>query len=121
MADVNGDGRPDLVYAYLHNYGTAAQPSYGGRVSILLANGNGTFGGFEHSTTISLGPMSVAPHLTIADVNGDRNPDLVVTIPGPTPTSPGEVEVFLGNGNGASQSPQTTALPIFYGAPSSPT
>ena len=63
VADVNGDGKPDLVVA---NYGSNT-------VSVLLGNGNGTFQAQQTFATGTI-PYSVA----VADVNGDGKPDLVV-------------------------------------------
>ena len=62
-ADVNGDGKHDLVVA---NYGS-------GNVSVLLGNGNGTFHAQQTYAAGAL-PSSVA----VADVNGDGFPDIVV-------------------------------------------
>ena len=64
LADVNGDGKPDLVVA--NSYGADT-------VSVLLGNGNGTF---QAQQTFATGsdPVSVA----VGDVNGDGKPDLVV-------------------------------------------
>lgn len=90
IADVNGDGIPDLVLA--DTYETLS----GGRgaVSVLLGNGEGTF---TAATTYSSGgdePRSIA----IADLNGDSKPDVVVT-------NVGGVDVLLGNGDGTFQAP----------------
>src|SRR5205085_9007898 len=77
IADLNGDGRPDLVVAdeFL--------------VSVLLGNGDGTF---QAATTY--GPGGAFGHsVAVADVNGDASPDLVVGNSGP-------VGVLLGRGNG---------------------
>jgi hypothetical protein len=63
VADVNGDGKPDIVVAN-YNYG----------VGILLGNGDGTFRAPLIYSTGGNTPFSVA----IADVNGDGKPDLVV-------------------------------------------
>jgi hypothetical protein len=96
VADVNGDGIPDLVVA---NAGDSASS---GCVSVLLGNGDGSF---QNQQTFQVGsyPSSVA----VADVNGDGKPDLV-TVAG----SPGHVSVLLGNGDGSFQTQQTFAVSL---------
>ena len=63
IADLNGDGKPDLA--------TSNWNAPNGTVSMLLGNGNGTFGAKTTFRTGS-GPRSV----TIGDLNGDGRPDL---------------------------------------------
>ncbi len=65
VADVNGDGRPDLVTA---NYGTDA-------VGVLLGLAGG---GFAAISTYSTGGNLCAA-VAVADVNGDGRPDLIAT------------------------------------------
>jgi hypothetical protein len=100
VGDVNGDGKPDLIIANFINkgYGT------GDTVSVLLGNGDGTFGP-ARTFAVGKGPDSVA----IADVNGDGIPDLVVGTYGDfSAGSPGNtVAVLLGKGDGTFGPPQT--------------
>jgi hypothetical protein len=80
VADVNGDGRLDLVTSNFKS----------NNVSVLLGNGNGTFGTAKNFA-LGTAPSDVA----VADVNGDGRLDLVVT-----DYSSNQVGVLLGNGNG---------------------
>ena len=86
-ADVNGDGKLDLVVV---NYKT-------NNVSVLLGNGDGTFQTHVEYATGN-GPMGVA----IGDLNGDGKLDLVVAN-----SIDNTVSVLLGNGDGTFQ----TAVP----------
>src|SRR5881409_2485540 len=80
IADVNGDGKPDLV-----TVNTGANT-----VSVLLGNGAGSFG---PRTDFATGAV---PHgLAIADLDGDGNPDLIVAN-----TGGNTVSVLLGTGTG---------------------
>jgi hypothetical protein len=102
VADVNGDGHPDLVVAdvcqSLENCAT-------GGVSVLLGNGDGTF---QSPVTYSSGGTA-AQSIAVADLNDDGKLDVVVvnciatggTCGGPSPD--GSVGVLLGNGDGTFQ------------------
>ncbi|MGE7417525.1 FG-GAP-like repeat-containing protein [Methylobacterium tarhaniae] len=83
LADVNGDGKLDLVTAN-------SDPS---TASVLLGNGDGTF---KAKTDFGTGssPYSVA----LADLNGDGKLDLVTTN-----NDSGSASVLLGNGDGTFQ------------------
>ena len=89
-ADVNGDGKLDLISA---NSGANT-------LSVLTNNGSG---GFGLAATYSGGfnPRSV----TAADLNGDGKPDLICTR-----TSPGALMVLTNLGNGSFVSASTNIL-----------
>ena len=91
VADVNGDGKPDLLVA---NAGSNS-------VGVLLGNGDGTFQTAVLYPSGGYGAISVA----VADVNGDRKPDLIVAnVCGDSKcATSGTVGVLLGNGDGTFQ------------------
>ena len=99
-ADLNGDGRMDLVVANpCGGYGECAYSD--GAVGVLLGNGDGTF---QPAVLYdSGGPMPTS--VAIADVNGDGIPDIVVANDWQYPFSNwfGTVAVLLGNGDGTFQ------------------
>src|SRR5207247_6883301 len=78
IADLNADGRPDLAV------GTNSG------VSVLLGNGDGTFG-----PETALGTGSPANSVAIADLNADGRLDLAVTN-----LNSSTVSVLRGNGDG---------------------
>ena len=80
LADVNGDGKPDLVTA---NFSANT-------VSVLLGTGNGAFG-TKTDFTVGPGPHGVA----VADLNHDGRPDIVTAN-----YSNNTVSVLPGNGDG---------------------
>ncbi len=103
VADVNGDGIPDLVVASC--IGAGDQPCGGeGAVGVLLGNGDGTFRSVVTYDAGKYGSTSVA----VADLNGDGKPDLVVANPCTSQffdcPDEGSVTVLLGNGDGTFQS-----------------
>jgi hypothetical protein len=95
-ADVNGDGKPDLLVANLNVGGPSA-------VSVLLGNGDGTFQA-QKFYAAGAGPDGIA----VADVNGDGKPDLLVAN-----HSDNTVSVLLGNGDGTFQAQHTYATGSF--------
>jgi hypothetical protein len=89
VADVNGDGLPDLVVANERS----------NNVSVLLGNGDGSFQAAQ-SFAAGTDPTSVA----VGDFNGDGHPDLAVAN-----VLSNTVSVLLGNGDGSFQAAQSFA------------
>ncbi len=95
VADVNGDGKPDILVAS-NCSGTA---TLCGSVGVLLGNGDGTF---QPAVTYNSGGL-YAYSVAVGDVNGDGKPDLVVVNETSSSTSDATVAVLLGNGDGTFQ------------------
>lgn len=94
VADLNHDGKPDLVVANCGTFIGGGYCSSGSRgvVSVFLGKGDGTF---QSATTYDAGGYS-AVQVAVADVNLDGKLDLLVAV--------GEgVTVLLGNGDGTFQ------------------
>ena len=90
-ADLNGDGKLDLVTA----------DRYSGTVSVLLGNGNGSF-----QPAMAFATGGEAQRVAITDLNGDGKPDLLVTN-WFTAGGNGSLAVLLGNGDGTFRAAQT--------------
>ncbi|HLJ44398.1 MAG TPA: FG-GAP-like repeat-containing protein, partial [Bryobacteraceae bacterium] len=95
-ADFNGDQKLDLAVIQAGN--TSAS------ISVLLGNGDGTFGLLKPLPAVSQFPTN----LVAADLNGDGITDLAVTLLSFTGSGNGSVGVFLGKGDG------TFAAPTMY-------
>lgn len=99
VADVNGDGKPDIVTTNCDSVGGSCLTNGAGIVGVLLGNGDGTF---KAAVTYNLNRLFGsfgADGVAIADVNDDGIPDLVVGT-GSGGDSPGAVVVLSGNGDG---------------------
>lgn len=83
VADVNGDGLPDIV--------TAHNGSGSGWVTVLLNQGGGAFGTFVRYPTLEPNTAAVA----VADVNGDGKPDIITGNAGPN-SAGSSISVLLG-------------------------
>jgi hypothetical protein len=90
VADVNGDGKLDILVA---NSCASSSNCANGTVGVMLGNGDGTF---QPAVTYVCGGSCTS--VAVADVNGDGNLDLLVAI-----SSPRTVGVLLGKGDGTFQ------------------
>lgn len=85
VADVNGDGKPDIVAV-----------SGQALISVLLGNGDGTFRDAVNYPSGGELPTSIV----VADMNGDGKPDILVA------NESYGVDMLLGNGDGTFQPAQ---------------
>jgi hypothetical protein len=92
IADLNGDGRPDLIF------------TSGGHLDVELGNGDGTFGSLH---TFANGLSPGASSLAVSDFNQDGNLDVAMI------SSFGGVSILLGQGDGTFASPITYSLSQF--------
>ncbi|MFZ1100722.1 MAG: VCBS repeat-containing protein [Steroidobacteraceae bacterium] len=105
IADVNGDGLPDIIVA---NYGPGSDGTGISGVTVLLQDA-------AHPGTF-LAPVSYptpfgAVYVVVADLNGDGRPDLAVASLGPAPT--GAVSVLLQSSTQAGVFTPATIYPGF--------
>jgi len=103
-SNFNGDNIPDLVIA--HSGGGFNAP---GSVSVLLGNDDGSF-----QTPFNYAVSGSASAVAIADFNGDRVSDLVVSASINSSSPGGSISEFLGRGDGTFQSAAswTVAQPV---------
>jgi len=89
LADVNGDGKLDLVGLGPNTFVPFTVP---GPLVVMLGSGNGSF---QAPMVTSLDQLAAS--IQVADLNGDGKPDLILANTGP-------VTIRLGNGDGTFQS-----------------
>jgi hypothetical protein len=93
IADVNGDGKPDLILAY-----TVAETSTTDPSGIVIYLNNGTSNPFNNVTPLRLLVGQSVEAIAIADLNGDGKPDLVAVVSNSSPTQ-SDLNVYLNTGS----------------------
>lgn len=106
IADVNGDGKPDLVVQQ-NGYNINFISPTPGNVLVYLGQGNGTFAAAVPYLPNTFGGSALA----VVDVNGDGKPDIVTTTESYTNNTYGNslLTVLPGNGDGSFGTAITTA------------
>jgi hypothetical protein len=107
LADLNGDGYPDLVIL--------SNPGGGLVLAIYAGDGDGTFQTTPFYT-VPLPPETETESVSVGDVNGDGHPDVVVMYSSLQPAAGAQISVFLGDGKGDFTTDTNT---YFVGTPNS--
>jgi len=96
--DLNGDGVQDFVWT--------SSNAEGSEFNVYLSQPGG---GWLPGTSFAFPANSTVSSCTLADVNGDKNLDLVCSV---SSESNAYADVFLGHGDGTFQSPIVTVVPL---------
>lgn len=109
VGDVNGDGKLDVIVAESGDY--FGSPAGAGDLLVYFGNGNGTVQPATIYAAARTNPLSVV----LADVNRDGKLDVI------TDNIPGSMFVYLNQGDGTFQNPETFSVdPPFQDLNSSP-
>lgn len=114
VADVNGDGRSDMVVHWVNNSGYR-------QLLIYIANSDGTYNdAIRHSTTNPHNSALYSETMVVADINGDGRDDFVVKRRNERDSV--QFLTYLGTASGAFSSTVTTTpttfIPYFDALPS---
>jgi hypothetical protein len=103
LADIDGDGRVDILFASGGNYQEPGPPEFS---RVFLNQGPGKM--FKEATKDVLGPepMVAVRAIRVADLNGDGNADIVVGTSYST-----QSRLFVGEGKGRFRDVTATNLP----------
>ena len=111
IADVNHDGKNDLVFSYSETGGGTGVNAYSQGLGVLLGTGGGAFSTTAiltstYSSNTAPSTAFVPTVVSTADLNGDNKPDLIVNAPGTSIVNfqlQTLLEVYVGNGDGTFQ------------------
>lgn len=96
VADVNGDGKLDLI---------VGNGFYDGTITVMLGNGDGTFSPQTPFVCCQNNPGWDVMDVAVADFNNDGHPDIAVA------DQAGGIDILLNKGDG------TFLAPVFYSEP----
>lgn len=98
LADLNGDGKLDLIALSEATVPFSEYTSLAGTIWTFLGNGDGTFQAGVSLSVFSLYELTNSASFAVGDVNGDKKPDVVLVVG--SYQSPGAFFSLLGNGDG---------------------
>jgi Bacterial Ig-like domain (group 3)/FG-GAP-like repeat len=113
-ADMNHDGKADLVYTFFDIDGVSGFYEQG--IAVQLGNGDGTFQKpvitLTYNSKTALFDSTTSQFAGIFDVNKDNFPDVFLVIPGAivNGTEQHTLQVFISNGDGTFKMPATLAV-----------
>ncbi len=115
LADINNDGKLDLVYSFFSQDSVSPFLYYEG-FAVQLGNGDGTFKSpqvvytYQNANAPQIFPSNILN--AIVDVNGDNFPDVFVVLPNGivSGTAQAIAEDFIGNGDGTFKTPNTLTV-----------
>jgi hypothetical protein len=128
IADVTGDGKPDLILNFNETSGKAAggpaYNTYNQGIMVLPGLGTGLFNivpaiTYTYSSNTAPTIATLPVFTNVADLNGDGKLDLITLTPGfSTGTgATSQLQIFLGNGDGTFKTPTSITSANVYGTP----
>jgi hypothetical protein len=128
IADVTGDGKPDLILNFNETSGMAnggpAYTAYNQGIMVLPGLGTGKFNivpalTYTYSSNTAPTIANLPIFTNVADLNGDGKLDLITLTPGFSigTGATTQLQVFLGNGDGTFKTPTSITSANVYGTP----